>query len=552
MSIKRSVKKSYDSANSRFYSDAKFGRFEVVFMSEDTVGINTGTILFHEEEITPDQYESDAKPLNLLAGESDDSLHLTVVEGDYVCLVVEGSPTAAYVHIKAIKFEDLEKETGIVFQLAKIIKSEEEEEEDDLHVEDIFIGDIFILKESNPPFWPTLWKAADEQLYIHMEDGWVHNELMGPADAGSNILKVGNIPKDQSTQIGVKFWVVADESSTGVISDPILNSGLLWPVDAVAPTPPGGSDSAPVDGIRNWRLCEIVVIEEKAQMKVWRTGVIEHAAPRMLENASTGETSRIVKKFDLPSVQWKLRNLRENPSNTGNILIEEDGDFINFSVSTPGTGNTSIMEDKNTNSSVHIIATHNDGSLAGQDVDIEETVTTLTESNGTYTYTNELEATVEFTVNTSEMEDKNSNLLKHTIATHNDGSVGAPDFDIEETVTTLVEATITNGKTWTYTNENNDPVIITVPNATKSFVSPPISGHLIATHSDGAGVDVIINETVTGLSASGSDLLYAKEDGTTDTVPTPIPDGYESYEVSICVGGTPTAVHILALSADLP
>ena len=89
----------------------------------------------------------------------------------------------------------------------------------------------------------------------------------------------------------------------------------------------------------------------------------------------------------------------------------------------------------------------------------------------------------------------------------------------------------------------------------KSVISEYISGgHKIAKHSDGAAAPTIveIHETITGLGYSGSNLLYVKEDGTTDTVPTPIPAGYESYEVSICISGTPTLVHILALTEDLP
>ena len=80
-----------------------------------------------------------------------------------------------------------------------------------------------------------------------------------------------------------------------------------------------------------------------------------------------------------------LTSLTFNPTTNTITYVDENGDSNDIILS---GGNTSIVTDANTNTSVQTIATHDDG--GGTVVNIEETVTTLVDNgDGTYTNTSE-------------------------------------------------------------------------------------------------------------------------------------------------------------------
>ena len=97
-------------------------------------------------------------------------------------------------------------------------------------------------------------------------------------------------------------------------------------------------------------------------------------------------------------------------------------------------------------------------------------------------------------------------------STNLDGSTNY-DISVNETVTTLNYVAGTNSLT--YTDENGNPNAI--PLGT-SGVTNTVAGNQIATHTGDDGTVTNINETVTGLTIVGNILTFSKEDGTTDTI----------------------------------
>jgi len=103
--------------------------------------------------------------------------------------------------------------------------------------------------------------------------------------------------------------------------------------------------------------------------------------------------------------------------------------------------NPSVLTDLNTATYTNRIAKHNNGIKDAEDVDINETITTIELSSDGFIYTNEEgnETEIELTTTKSILTPESlSPMDGHKIATHNDGGAGGGvDTEIDETVTTI-------------------------------------------------------------------------------------------------------------------
>lgn len=136
-----------------------------------------------------------------------------------------------------------------------------------------------------------------------------------------------------------------------------------------------------------------------------------------------------------------------------------------------------------------LILTRNDASTITIDVtsliQAPETVTTLSDNtNGTYTYTSE-DATVT--------------------------NIDANAYDTVGLVDTSIELTKKDG---TVDSVDLSPILLD----TVSVMTSSNTGHVIASHDNGQGLVVDVQETVTGLNLAANILTYTKEDGTTDNI----------------------------------
>lgn len=187
----------------------------------------------------------------------------------------------------------------------------------------------------------------------------------------------------------------------------------------------------------------------------------------------------------------------------------------------------------------HSIAIHNDGN--GTATSINETITTLQFIGGNIRYTDENGDLT--TINGSNFRSKLTNTFPtgHRIATHNDG-VGNLQ-DINETITVLD----LTGNTLTYTDENGDDAVYTLPSAISntSVITNTVAGHRIATHDDGTGSTVDIDETVTSIGLVGNILTYTDENGddTDLTLPTGGGGGATSSMTQVVGTGNVIATH---------
>ena len=115
----------------------------------------------------------------------------------------------------------------------------------------------------------------------------------------------------------------------------------------------------------------------------------------------------------------------------------------------------------------------------------------------------------------SVLTDLNTATYTNRIAKHNNGIKDAEDVDINETITSIARSS--DG--FVYTNEEGKENEIEIPQGTKSVVTPeslsPMDGHKIATHNDGAGVNEDIEETVTTITTYGgvNGFVYTDEAG---------------------------------------
>jgi len=187
-----------------------------------------------------------------------------------------------------------------------------------------------------------------------------------------------------------------------------------------------------------------------------------------------------------------------------------------------GFSKPSVLTDLNTATYTNRIAKHNNGIKDAEDVDINETITSIARSSDGFVYTNEegKENEIEIPQGTKSIviPEELSPMDGHKIATHNDGGAGGGvDEHIEETVTTIALNSGVNG--FTYTDEAGVEHDIAFPANTKSVVTPeslsPMDGHKIATHNDGAGVNEDIEETVTTITTYGgvNGFVYTDEAG---------------------------------------
>lgn len=199
-----------------------------------------------------------------------------------------------------------------------------------------------------------------------------------------------------------------------------------------------------------------------------------------------------------------------------NVLsyTDEHGSTVDWTLSGTGGGggSTSVVDQTVAGNR---IARHQDG--AGTAVDINETVTSLSLSGAILTYTDEAGNDTDLTLPTGGGGGATSSMTNtvagHRIGTHNNGAGNS--VDIDETVTSLS----LSGSVLTYTDENGDDFDITLPSggggAVSSMTQTVSTGNPIAVHSDGQGTDVTIFETVTSISVSGTNLAYTDENGTT-------------------------------------
>lgn len=147
-----------------------------------------------------------------------------------------------------------------------------------------------------------------------------------------------------------------------------------------------------------------------------------------------------------------------------------------------------------------------------------ETVTTLTDNgNSTFTYVNEAGAST--TVDYSETDTTLSLSGTNLVYTPENGIAINVDICPAVAACETVTAVVDNGNdTFTYTNESGTATTIDFSHPVAvndtSVVTNVVAGHLIATHSDGAGTVVNVNETVTTVVDNGnSTFTYTNENG---------------------------------------
>ena len=203
-----------------------------------------------------------------------------------------------------------------------------------------------------------------------------------------------------------------------------------------------------------------------------------------------------------------LTSLTYNITNNTLTYTDEDGNTNNIVL---GSGNTSVVTNVINGNR---IATHSDGD--GNVVDIDETITTLVvNANGSITYTSE-DGTVTNYDETTTSISLNAN---NTSIDYIDEDGVTTNLDLCtivsncETVTSLTYNGATN--TLTYTNEDGTSNDIVLGTGTTSAVTNVINGNRIATHDDGNGNLVDIDETVTTLVNNGDGTFtYTSENGT--------------------------------------
>lgn len=204
------------------------------------------------------------------------------------------------------------------------------------------------------------------------------------------------------------------------------------------------------------------------------------------------------------------------------------------------SGNTSVIADLVDG---HLIATHDDGN--GNVSSIEETITVITINSNILSYIDENGDQTDLVLPTGGGGGSSSALTDiisgHKIAQHDNGLGGIND--INESITTLTLA----GSTLTYVREDGTQDVINLPGggggATSSMAQIVATGHLLATHSDGAGTDTDVFETITDLEISGTTLTYTREDGTQVNLVIPSTPGGSISGLTNLITGNRIATH---------
>lgn len=158
------------------------------------------------------------------------------------------------------------------------------------------------------------------------------------------------------------------------------------------------------------------------------------------------------------------------------------------------------------------IATFDDGN-GGPLIDINETITSLTQAGNVLTYTDEDGAANLIPL---PFVTVNSTVAGHLIANvvNETGVV----FPINEVITTITNTNAGN-QIADYTNEAGAVVPI---NETITTVTGALAvGRVIGTYNNEAGAAVILRETITTLTVVGDDIIYTDEDGVVNVVPLP-------------------------------
>ena len=217
-----------------------------------------------------------------------------------------------------------------------------------------------------------------------------------------------------------------------------------------------------------------------------------------------------------PDVTINLSTLRETAS-----VLNDSGNNPLFPIGTEQDVVlqyllASIFQSSVTNTIVgHRIASHDDGQ--GNNQDINETVTSLLYNplTGQVTYTREDGVQDIFTVGLSQVT---NTVPGNRIATHDNGIGGI--VDVNETITDLTDNPIT--RTFTYTNEAGVPVTVSYDD-TLTALTNLTTGNRIATYTDEDGTPTDVNETITDfadvapilpLTTKNEIAAYTKEDGT--------------------------------------
>lgn len=126
------------------------------------------------------------------------------------------------------------------------------------------------------------------------------------------------------------------------------------------------------------------------------------------------------------------------------------------------------------------------------------------------------------------------------------GNLQATDDTVQKALDRLDDLTLGSNDNYTISivgstfNLLSNGTIVSSDNLSSlvSSVSNTISGHTIATHTDGAGAQTDIAETVTTLNINANVLEYTREDGNVDTV-----------DLSTLSGGSTTASNGLSINA---
>ena len=262
----------------------------------------------------------------------------------------------------------------------------------------------------------------------------------------------------------------------------------------------------------------------------------------------------------------------------GNSLIFTDETATERNIDLSGLAGLSYS---NINPAGNPIITITSGGI-GQD--INETITSLSLSGNTLTYTDETGVLTNLLLPTGGSGATSvwipDNTTGHRIGIHNDG---AGTFEnVFETVTSIS----LSGNVLTYTDENGTDTDLTLPtggggSGTVSIMTDLNTGeHQIASHNDQQGNIVSINETITSISLSGNTLTYEDETGSLTNLNLPtgggggsrsgifssatsntilaIPNGYHSIVwdsnqsgIALTLAGSPTSgdtVEVIRLS----
>ena len=262
------------------------------------------------------------------------------------------------------------------------------------------------------------------------------------------------------------------------------------------------------------------------------------------------------------NIQESITTFTDNGNGTY-TYVSENGTSTTTAV--PGSETVTTLVDNGNSTFTY---TSENGSITTITYGGVETVTTLTDNGGgSYTYVSENGTVTNFTTSTETVTTFTDNGNGTYTYTSEDGTITTTAVPGAETITSLTDngngsftyvaenavvTTVTFGETLTslvdngngtltYTDEGGTPVIITLPTGNTSVITNTQTGHIVATHNDGTGTTVNINETITSLGLVGTTLNYTDEDST--VTPLDLSSLSNPSVVTISVIGNPIATH---------